>query len=58
MDKDLLLHIVEKMESDISRIDAKVDKLLEFKWQIIGGSVVASLVITGVAQFIMFVIKK
>ena len=40
----------------IIRIEEKVDKLLEFKWQIIGGSLVASVFITIMMQVAIKVI--
>lgn len=57
MDKDLLLHIVEKMETDIRRIDEKVDRLLQFKWQVVAGGVVVSAFITILVQILSIVFK-
>lgn len=42
MSADLLKYLVERVE----KIDNKVDQLLAFKYQIIGGSVVLSVLIT------------
>lgn len=49
----LIKYLVDRVE----KIDAKVDRLLEFKWQIIGGSLVASVFITGAIQIILYVMK-
>ena len=49
MSQDLLEYLVERVE----KIDDKVDKLLQFKWQIIGGSAVLSVIVTIALQFII-----
>lgn len=50
MENELLL---EYLKERIEKIDEKVDRLLEFKWQIIGGSVVLS-VICGILTQLFF----
>lgn len=42
MDSKLTEYLIQRVE----KIDEKVDKLLQFKWQIIGGSVLMSVLIT------------
>lgn len=42
MEEQLVQYLIDRIE----KIDDKVDKLLQFKWQIIGGSVVMSLFLT------------
>ena len=38
----LIPYLIER----INRIDGKVDKLLAFKWQVVGGSIVTSIFLT------------
>lgn len=64
MDKDLLLHIIEGLKGDVSRIETKtdrvgekVDQLLQFKWQIVGGSVVISILVTVAIQVASAIFK-
>jgi hypothetical protein len=44
---------IEELKSSHSSLHGKVDKLLEFKWQIIGGSVVISAVVGVAIQIII-----
>lgn len=37
---------IEMIDARLTRLEDKMDKLLAFKWQIIGGSVVLSLFLT------------
>lgn len=46
MSQDLLEYIVQRVE----KIDQKVDRLLQFKYQIIGGSAAISIVVTLMIQ--------
>ncbi len=64
MDKDLLIHIIEGIKSDVSRIESKTDKvvekvdqLLEFKWRIVGGSVVLLIVANVLMQIFSSLLK-
>jgi hypothetical protein len=45
-DDNLVAYLVTRIEN----IDQKVDKLLEFKWQIIGGSVLMSALLAVLIQ--------
>lgn len=45
---DLLMKKFEDIEGKISEVENKVDALLAFKWQIIGGSVLLSIILTAV----------
>lgn len=54
MDNQLFTMINERM----NKMEEKIDKILQFKWQIVGGSFVASAVITLLAQIIIAVIKN
>ena len=68
MDKDLLLHLIQTVQTDVKRIEekfdeqsakieGKVDQLLEFKWQIVGGSVVGSIIVTVLIQILSSLFK-
>jgi len=47
-DERLLSYLIERVE----KIDSKVDKLLQFKWQIVGGSIAVSAIISGLVALI------
>ena len=49
--------LVEYLIARVEHIDQKVDKLLQFKWQIVGGSVVLSLVVTVLIQLAALIWK-
>lgn len=38
------------LKDDIDRIEGKVDSLLEFKWQILGGTAILSVIVGVIAQ--------
>lgn len=42
--------LIEYIKADLDEVKKDVKSLLQFKWQIVGGSVVASIVITIVFQ--------
>lgn len=46
MDKELAKYLIQRIES----IDVKVDELLKFKWQVVGGSVLLSAFLTILLQ--------
>lgn len=46
MDDKLLDYLVQRVEN----IDKKVDSLLQFKWQIVGGSALLSVILTLIIQ--------
>ena len=47
----LLEMVLKEMKQDIRDVNEKVDKLLQFKFQIVGGSIVISIIITLIFQF-------
>lgn len=47
---DYLIDRIENIEKKIDRLDEKVDSLLHFKWQIIGGGLAISAAITLAVQ--------
>lgn len=53
MDAELVKYLVQRVE----KIDAKVDELLKFKWQIISYSVAVGIFTTGLIQLVAFLIK-
>lgn len=50
---ELLKDKIDKVDEKVDRLEGKVDQLLQFKWQIIGGSVVASIIIGGLVQILI-----
>lgn len=46
------------VKSDVKQINSKVDEMLQFKWQIIGGSVVVSAFIGVLIQILLVSISK
>jgi len=49
---------LQSVKSDVKEINAKVDEMLAFKWEIVGGSVVISLIVGVVLQFIIAWVGK
>jgi hypothetical protein len=49
----LLNDKIDKVDTRVGRIEDKVDQLLAFKWQIIGGSVIMSLIVTFFIQLLL-----
>ena len=52
MDKDLVDYFIKETNKKFEKLEKKVDSLLQFKWQIIGGSVVISVLVTIAIQII------
>lgn len=52
-DEKLITYLIERVE----KIDDKVDKLLQFKWQIVGGSVALSVFVTAIIQIASLIFK-
>ena len=42
-----------EMKDDIGEVNKKVDELLQFKWQVIGGSVIISMIAGILVQFLL-----
>lgn len=49
----LVQYLVERVE----KIDEKVDRLLQFKWQIVGGSMMLSVIAAIVIQVLALIFK-
>lgn len=62
MDSHALVDTINRRIDDVTEriesIDSKVDELLKFKWQIIGGSMVLSALFSFIISFTMSVINK
>lgn len=48
--KEDLQRLDDKVETKFNTVNEKLDTLLQFKWQIVGGSVVISLVVSVLIQ--------
>ena len=48
---------INELKCDIKDLDSKVDELLQFRWKVVGGTVVASLVLTSIFQVGLALIK-
>lgn len=42
----LLTYFIEQTNDRMHRMESKIDKLLEFKWRIVGGSILGASVIS------------
>ena len=49
---------IQSVKDDVKDINSKVDEMLQFKWQIVSGSVVLSAVIGVALQIFLAVISK
>lgn len=54
MDRQILDIILNRMD----KMETKIDILLEFKWKIVGGTILASLVLTCIFQLILAMIEN
>ncbi len=54
MDKVVLQMILDRFD----KLETKVDKLLEFKWKIVGGTILASLILTCLFQVVLAFIQS
>lgn len=43
-------YFIERTEKDLADINKKLDKLMEFRWKILGGTMVVSAVISFLSQ--------
>jgi len=51
-------YFIEQTNMRLRLIDNKLDDLLKFKWQIIGGSVLLSIVVTFAFQVVIYLMPK
>lgn len=54
---DYLISRVDGMEMKIERVEDKIDSLLQFKWQVVGGAITLSAIITFGFQFLDLISK-
>jgi hypothetical protein len=52
MDNELLKYVIERMDERFNKLESKVDELLAFKYQIIGGSVLVSIIATLIIDYL------
>jgi len=55
---DWIKEDIKEIKEDMHDINEKINKLLEFKWKIVGGTIVASLVLTTIFQIILAIMQK
>jgi len=53
MDKQLIDYFIDQTNRRFDKVDKKLNELLEFKWKIIGGSVIFSLFATLVFNLLL-----
>lgn len=53
----LMIEMIRQQSARFDVIEAKLDRLFAFKWQIIGGSAAASLFLTGLFHSALFLLK-
>jgi hypothetical protein len=58
MDKSFIDYFMKQTNERFDKIEGKLDELLTFKWQIIGGSVLLSLMLTAGIQAIYLMTQK
>lgn len=58
MEQDLIDYFIERTDERFDKLEDKVDTLLAFKWQIIGGSVIFSAFLTLVFQTFFFLMER
>lgn len=55
---DWIKEDIKEIKEEMHDINDKVNKLLEFKWKIVGGTIVASLILTTAFQIILAIMQK
>lgn len=48
---------IDELKDSHSRLHEKVDRLLEFKWQIIGGALAGGTIISAIVSFVFSILK-
>jgi hypothetical protein len=56
--KEDLKEMRAELKSEIKTLDEKVDQLLKFKWQVVGGTILASLLISASFQIVLAIISR
>lgn len=57
MDKSLVEYFINETNAKFEKLESKVDDLLRFKWQIIGGSLFMSVFVTVAINTVALLIK-
>lgn len=57
-EKDKMEYFITQTNERLKTIDENIKELLKFKWQIIGGSVSLSLIITLAVQAAIYMVTK
>lgn len=57
MDKELIDYFIERTDLRFDKVDKKLEKLVAFRWQIIGGSTVLSIIFGIGVQFVFILYK-
>ena len=55
---DLLVEALNKVDLKVDKLDEKVTEMLAFKWQIVGGSLVVSIIVGAAIQIFLAVAAK
>ena len=55
---ELVEYFIERTDQRFDELERKVDKLLTFKWQIIGGSIVLSGFVSLTMTLLMLIFKR
>lgn len=55
---DWIKEDIKEIKDEMHEINEKINRLLEFKWKIVGGTIVASLVLTTLFQIILAIMQK
>ena len=50
--------IIDLIVSRMDKMEEKIDRLLAFKWQVVGGTVVVSLILTTIFQVVIAVLER
>jgi hypothetical protein len=58
MVNDKIDRLDTKVDKRMDTIESKVDELLQFKWKIVGGTILASLVLTTLFQIGMALLQR
>jgi len=54
----LITDAINKVDSKVDKLDEKVNSLLSFKWQVVGGTVVISAILGVVIQIIIAAVSR
>ena len=55
---DILDRKIDKVETKLESLEEKIDALLSFKWQIVGGTLVVSFIVGVTMQIVLTLVGK